>query len=112
MSTLQAVSAYLVGDLNGNHACATHITDSEYSRTAEALLAAKAELSDRDAELARLSAALEKERKDHAADIDEHQNLQRQRYGYLRLKDRYIAIAVALLSASLIINIVLAILLF
>ena len=97
MSTLQAVSAYLVGDPHGKHACATYITEAEHSRTAEALAAARLELSTRETEITRLTAQLRDSRAAHAADA--------------KLKDRYIGITVALLSASLIVNIVLAFLL-
>lgn len=111
ISTLQAISAYLVGDPNGKHACASYITEAAHTRTAEALAATQSDLAANKAEVERLTAQLTKEVADHAADVQEHQALQTQRYNYLKLKDRYIAITVALLSASLIVNVILAVLL-
>lgn len=70
-----------------------------------------AELAAAREEISRLTAALEAEKAARSADADNHHRLQSQRHDYLRIKDRYIAISVALLSLSILTNVLLAILL-
>ena len=70
-----------------------------------------AELTAAREEISRLTAALEAEKAARSADADNHHRLQSQRHDYLRIKDRYIAISVALLSLSILTNVLLAILL-
>lgn len=105
VSTLQAISTYLVGDPNGKHACALYITEASHIKTEEALTAAQAELFDMTEKAERLKEQLREEKAGRAADHQKHQELQLQRYNFLKLKDRYIAITVALLASSLIANI-------